>query len=52
MSIQKDLKKEGIEVIEQIDSLISNTILKNIARRIVETFPNLELGNKLQMNIS
>ena len=26
MSIQKDLKQEGIEVIEQIDSLIVNTM--------------------------
>jgi len=46
MSIQKDLKKEGIQVIEQIDSLIANTILKNIARRIVETFPDYELSEK------
>ena len=52
MSIQKALKKEGIEVIEQIDSLIVNTITKNIARRIIETFPDYgitqeEIFNKL-----
>lgn len=46
MSIQKDLKKEGIEVIEQIDFLISTTVLKNVARRIVETFPDYELTEK------
>ena len=46
MSIEKDLKNEGIKVIEKIDSLISLTVLKNVARRIVETFPDYELTEK------
>lgn len=39
MSIQKDLKKEGIEVINKLDTLISNDICKSVSRRIFETFP-------------
>ena len=46
MNIENDLKKEGIEVIEKIDGLITNTILKSVARRIVETFPNFEITEK------
>ena len=53
MSIQKDLKKEGIEIITKLDSLISNDICKNVSRRIIETFPEYyfsqeEIYNKLQ----
>lgn len=44
MNIDKDLKKEGIEVIEKVDNLISNTICKNISRRIIETFPDYEIN--------
>ena len=43
MSIQKELKKEGIEIITKLDALISNHIVKNVSRRIVETFPNFEI---------
>ena len=43
MSIQKELKKEGIEIITKLDPLISNDICKNVSRRIVETFPNFEI---------
>lgn len=42
MSIEKDLKREGIEVITQIDETIANHISKNIARRIYESFPDYE----------
>ena len=57
MSIQTDLKKEGIEVIEQLDKLTTNEIIKNISRRIAETFSNytftsdyiLEKLSKLKM---
>lgn len=53
MSIQKDLKKEGIEVINKLDTLISNDICKSVSRRIIETFPDYDFSqeqiyNKLQ----
>ena len=53
MSIQKDLKKEGIEVINKLDTLISNNICKSVSRRIIETFPDYnfsqeEIYKKLQ----
>ena len=53
MSIQTDLKKEGIEVINKLDTLISNDICKSVSRRIIETFPDYnfsqeEIYNKLQ----
>lgn len=52
MNIEKELKKEGIEVIAKLDNLIREDIIKNIARRIYESFPNYEfteedLKNKL-----
>ena len=46
MSIQKELEKEGIEVIGKLDSLITNDIIKDISRRIIETFPDFEFTNK------
>lgn len=53
MSIQKDLNKEGIEIIAKLDSLISNDICKSVSRRIIETFPDFdftqnEIYKKLQ----
>lgn len=53
MSIQNDLKKEGIEVINKLDTLISNDICKSVSRRIIETFPDYDFSqeqiyNKLQ----
>ena len=52
MSLESDLKKEGIEAIKPIDKLISNSIAQNVSRRIIETFPNYdfttdEIYNKL-----
>ncbi len=44
MSVESVLKREGIEVVSQIDTLAINTIAQNIARRIVETFPNFNLS--------
>ena len=41
MSIESDLKKDGIEVIEQLDTLTVNSIASNIATKIYGTFPNL-----------
>lgn len=46
MSIQKDLKKEGIEIISKLDSLISNDICKNVSRRIIETFPDFDFSEE------
>ena len=46
MSIQKELKKEGIEIITKLDPLISNDIIKNVSRRIVETFPNFSFSQE------
>ena len=46
MSIQKDLKKEGIEVINKLDTLISNDICKSVSRRIIETFPDYDKKGK------
>lgn len=43
MSVKLDLKKENIEVIEAIDTLTVNSIAKNIADRIINTFPNFYL---------
>ena len=40
MSIETDLKKDGIEVISPLDTLKINTIAKNIATKICDTFPN------------
>ena len=40
MSIETDLKKDGIEVIEPLDTLKINSIAKNIAQKICETFPD------------
>lgn len=46
MSIQNDLKKEGIEVTEKIDAIISNDISKDISRRLFETFPDYGFTEK------
>ena len=41
MSIESDLKKDGIQVISKLDTLVVNNIARNIARSIVSTFPEL-----------
>lgn len=40
MSIKSDLKKDGIEVIEKLDTLKVNSIAMNVAKKICATFPN------------
>ncbi len=40
MSIETDLKKDGIEVIEILDTLKINSLARNIAKKICEAFPN------------
>lgn len=41
MSIESDLKKDGIKVTSKLDTLVVNNIARNIARKIVATFPEL-----------
>lgn len=40
MSIESDLKKNGITVIETLDSSSVNAIAKNVSEKIVSAFPN------------
>ncbi len=44
MSIESMLKKDGIEVINKIDTLRVNTIAKNVSTKICETFPQYHLN--------
>ncbi len=44
MSIEQDLKKEGIEVIQKIDTLTVNSIAKNVAEKLVSNFPEQNLN--------
>lgn len=46
MSVESDLKKDGIEVIEQLDTLKVNAIASNISTKICEAFPNYGLEQK------
>ncbi len=53
MSIKKDLKREGIEVINKFDTLSVNTLAKKIADIISSTFPSLKLNsNELFIKLS
>ncbi len=53
MSIKKILKKEGIEVIKPLDTLTINTLAKNIANCLSNSFPALNLNvNDLFRRIS
>lgn len=45
MSIESDLKKDGIEVIEKLDTLKINSIARNVSLKLCETFPNYGLDN-------
>ena len=44
MSIESDLRKDGIKVISKLDTLVVNNIAQNIARKIVATFPELNFN--------
>ena len=46
MSVESDLKKDGIEVVEQLDTLTVNSIARNIANKLTSTFPDFNLNNK------
>ena len=53
MSIESDLKKDGIEVVEKLDTLKVNSIARNIAVKLCETFPNYGLNsNNLFIKLS
>ena len=40
MSIEKDLKKEGIEVIHKLDTLSINSLASSVANKLCKAFPN------------
>lgn len=53
MSIETDLKKDGIEVIKKLDTLQINSIANNIALKLCETFPEYNLNqNELFIKLS
>lgn len=53
MSIETDLKKDGIEVIEALNTLKINSIARNISQKICETFPGYGLNqNELFIRLS
>ena len=44
MNIEKDLQKDGIIVVEKLDTETILTIANNISQKIVHTFPNFNLN--------
>lgn len=53
MSVESDLKKDGIVVIKKIDTLRTNSIARNVSVKICETFPNFGLNqNDLFIKLS
>ena len=44
MSIESDLKKDGIEIVSKLDTLVVNNIARNISRKIIATFPELNFN--------
>ena len=53
MSVESDLRKDGIEVISKLDTLKINSIAKNVSTKLCETFPNYGLNsNELFIKLS
>ena len=53
MSIESDLRKDGIEVIEKLDTLKINSIARNVSQKICNTFPEFNLNqNELFIKLS
>lgn len=53
MSIESDLKKDGIVVLRQLDTLKVNSIAKTVSTKLCETFPNFKLNqNELFIKLS
>jgi len=44
MSIKSDLKKDGIEVVDKLDTLHTNSIAKNIAKKLCHALPNMNFN--------
>ena len=44
MSVESDLKKDGIEVIKKIDTLRVNSIARTVSNSLCETFPDFNLN--------
>ncbi len=53
MSIESDLRKDGIKVIKKLDTLTVNSIARNISVKLCNTFPNFNLNqNELFIKLS
>lgn len=53
MSVESDLRKDGIIVIKKLNTLKINSIARNVSVKLCETFPNIDLKeNELFMNLS
>ncbi len=53
MSIESDLRKDGIEVIQKLDTLKINSIARNVSIKICDTFPYFNLNqNDLFIKLS
>lgn len=53
MSVESDLKKDGIRVIEKLDTLKINSLAKNISQKICDTFEEYNLNqNELFIKLS
>ena len=53
MSIETDLKKDGIEVLEPLDTLKINSIARNISKKICDIFPEYGFNsNELFIKLS
>lgn len=53
MSVESDLRKDGIEVSEQLDTLTINSLARNISVKLCDTFPEYGLDqNELFIKLS
>ncbi len=53
MSIESDLRKDGIEVTEKLDTLKINSIARNVSIKLCDTFPEFNLNqNELFIKLS
>ena len=53
MSIESDLKRDGIEVVEKLDTLKVNSIARNVAIKLCNTFSDFNMNqNDLFMKLS
>ena len=53
MSIETELKKDGIEVLEEVAEITKYTIIRNVTTKIINTFPEYGLdANELLTKFS